>query len=62
MFAGGTASCPFALAVAEAFRLSGGSGQLTDVFSSVTGLYYDLTCSGQAPVECVVGRARIYIY
>lgn len=62
VYAGGTASCPFALSVAEAFRDSGGNRFLEDVYSPVTGLYYDLTCSGQAPVTCVVGRARVSIY
>lgn len=62
VFAEGTASCPFAQAVAASFRSSGGSAELTDVYSPVAGVYYDLTCSGQAPVECVVGRARILIY
>jgi hypothetical protein len=62
VYASGTASCPFALAVAEAFRYSGGSRYLTDVYSPVTGQYYDLSCTGLAPVTCVVGRARVSIY
>ncbi len=61
-FAAGTASCPFAITVAAAYRASGGSGTLTDVYSPVTELYYDLTCTGTAPAECRVGRARILIY
>ena len=61
-FAAGTASCPFAISVAAAYRASGGSRTLTDVYSPVTELYYDLTCVGTAPTECRVGRARILIY
>ena len=62
VFAAGTASCPFALAVAEAFRSSNGAQTLSNIYSPATGKSYDVTCRGLGPTTCQTGRATIYIY
>ena len=62
VFAAGTASCPFALAAAEAFRSSNGAQTLSNIYSPVTGKSHDVTCSGLGPTTCQTGRATIYIY
>lgn len=62
VYAGGTASCPFALNVADAYRSSNGARYLYDVYSPSTGRFYDVTCDGVSPATCRVGRAIIYVY
>lgn len=62
IWADGTASCPFAGNVAQAWYDSGGASTLYDVYSPVTDQYYDLDCWGSQPVTCTVGRAIIFFY
>jgi hypothetical protein len=62
IWADGTASCAFAGNVAQAYWDSGGAATLYDVYSPVTGLYYDLDCWGSDPVTCQTGRAIIFFY
>lgn len=62
IYAGGTASCQFAVNVADAYRSSNGSHYLYNVYSPATGLLYDVTCGGVSPATCRVGRAIVYVY
>ncbi|MBK5219585.1 MAG: serine/threonine protein kinase [Thermoleophilia bacterium] len=56
-----TTSCPFALNVAREYRQSGGATAFR-AYSPETGITYDLSCSGSAPVTCTGGNnAAVYI-
>lgn len=62
IWADGTASCPFAGNVVQAYYDSGGASTLYGVYSPVTGEYYDVDCWGVNPVTCQTGRAIIFFY
>ncbi len=58
-------SCPFALAVRNAYVASGADGAPTRlrVFSTVTQRFYAMACAGDQPVTCTGGNdAVVYLY
>ncbi len=58
----GPTSCPFALAVSEAYSNSGGSSYLPSVYSPVTGQYYSMTCDRSVyPVRCEGGNDAVVL-
>lgn len=58
----GPTSCPFALAVRNAFNASGGSSYLPKVLSPVTGERYDMSCDTSVyPVRCTGGNGAIVL-
>lgn len=61
VYAGGSASCEFAVNVRDAYFESGqGSG--FSAYSPVTGKTYTVNCTGSAPATCTAGvNAVIYI-
>lgn len=59
--AGGSASCPFAVNVRDAYYQSGQSSSF-EAYSPVTGQTYTVSCSGSGPATCTAGNnAVIYI-
>lgn len=61
VYANDRASCDFAINVADAWYFNQ-SSYLYDVYSPVTGLYYDVYCEGQNPTWCTAGdNAQIWI-
>ena len=53
----GPTSCAFALSVRDAYFLHGGSTYLPDVYSPVTGQYYEMFCSATSTlVRCTGGN------
>lgn len=51
VYANDKTSCPYAMAVADEWRTYGGP-VLYNVYSPVTGKYYDMECTGTGPAVC----------
>lgn len=58
VYAAGSASCPFALNISAHYWSNPGAGSYR-VFSPVTGVDYDVSCSGSNPVTCTGGNNAI---
>lgn len=65
VYRSGTASCPFAINVADAWFSSGGARRLYGVYSPTTGRSYNLKCKyyqSKGYAKCQTGRAVVYVY
>lgn len=65
VYASGTASCPFARNVADAWFDANGASRLYGVYSPTTGRTYNLKCkwySSRSYAKCTTGRAVVYVY
>lgn len=65
VYASGTASCPFARNVADAWFRANGASRLYGVYSPTTGRTYNLKCkwySSRSYAKCTTGRAIVYVY